>query len=229
MLSELTALLECVPSDGLFEDYRRAVVEENALLKISGATRRKSFKHLHELYALDAGYPPFSALRTLRRYDRDSLPMLALLAAAFRDELLRASAVVVLDSPAGTPLGARAFSAAVAGAFPDRLGPTTLTSVGQRAASSFTQSGHLEGRVKKVRRRARASFASAAYALFLGYLTGERGLGLYETLWARLLDVSAEELDALAFAAGQRGILEYRRVGEVADISFSGLAGGRIG
>lgn len=185
--------------------------------------------HLRELYALDESYPPFSALRALWRADRDSLSMTALLAAAFRDELLRASATVVLEAPAGAPMNAKVFSAAVADAFPDRFNPTTLESVGQRAASSFTQSGHLEGKVKKVRRRARVSFASAAYALFLGHLTGERGLGLYETLWARLLDVSAEELDALAFAASRRGVLEYRRVGEVADISFSKLAGGRLG
>ena len=52
MLSELSLLLEAVPHDNLSDDYRRAVLDDNALLEKSDSTRRKSLKHLRELYVL---------------------------------------------------------------------------------------------------------------------------------------------------------------------------------
>lgn len=52
---------------------------------------------------------------------------------------------------------------------------------------------------------------------------GCEGLPLYGTFWADLLDASADEIDSLAFAASQRGMMEYRRMGEVAEFGFSGL------
>ena len=69
----------------------------------------------------------------------------------------------------------------------------------------------------------RPSIGAVVYALFLGYLSGVRGLPLYETLWARLLDAPEHELDTLAFAASQRGWMDYRRMGEVAEFGFSWL------
>jgi len=63
----------------------------------------------------------------------------------------------------------------------------------------------------------------------LGHLSGVRGLPLYETLWVRLLDIPPNEIDALAFAASQRGLLEYRRMGDVAEFGFSELLGGNFG
>jgi len=149
--------------------------------------------------------------------------MLALLMAVTRDGLLRATAPLILESPIGAPVRAATLSETVSAAFPDRMSPITLESVGQRTASSWTQSGHLKGKVNKIRVRAVASVGAVVYALFLGHLSGSRGLPLYETLWARLLDAPDHELDALAFAASQRGWMEYRRMGEVAEFGFSWL------
>ena len=229
MLSELSLLLETVPADGTIDDYRNAVLDENALLKKSESTRKKSLKHLRELYALEARDPLFGALRTLYGHDPASLPLLAVLMAVSRDGLLRTTAPVILETPAGAPVGAAVLSDTISAAFPDRMSPVTLESVGQRTASSWTQSGHLKGRVKKVRARAAASVGAVVYALLLGHLSGVRGLPLYETLWARLLDAPANEIDALAFAASQRGLLEYRRMGDVAELGFSKLLGGDLG
>ncbi len=229
MLSELSLLLEAVPADGTIDDYRNAVLDENALLKKSESTRRKSLKHLRELYALEGRDPLFGALRTLYGHDPASLPLLAVLMAVSRDGLLRTTAPVILETPAGAPIGAAMLSDTVSAAFPDRMSPITLESVGQRTASSWTQSGHLKGRVKKVRARAAASVGALVYALLLGHLSGVRGLPLYETLWAHLLDAPANEIDALAFAASQRGLLEYRRMGDVAEFGFSELLGRSLG
>ncbi len=227
MLSELSLLLEAVEADGSPDDYRGAVLDENVLLKKSDSTRKKSLKHLRELYVLDGQDPLFDALRTSYEHDRTSLPMLAVLMAMSRDGLLRATAPLILGAPVGAHLSTAAFSETVAATFPDRMSPVTLEGVGQRTASSWTQSGHLKGRVKKVRVRAVASVGAVVFALMLGHLSGVRGLPLYETLWARLLDSPPNEIDALAFAASQRGLLEYRRMGDVAEFGFSKLLGDR--
>ena len=227
MLSELALLLESTPADASPEDYRSAVLEDNVLLKKSDSTRKKSLKHLRELYVLNDQDLLFEALRTLCDQNPASLRLLALLMAVTRDGLLRATAPLILESPVGTPLRAATFSETVSAAFPDRMSPVTLESVGRRTASSWTQSGHLEGKVNKVRVRAEASVGAVVYALMLGHLSGGRGLSLYETLWAWLLDLPPNEIDALAFAASQRGLLEYRRMGDVAEFGFSKLLGGR--
>ncbi len=229
MLSELSLLLEAVPADGLPDEYRSAVLDENVLLKKSDSTRKKSLKHLRELYVLDARNLLFDVLRTLYGHERASLPMLAVLMAVSRDGLLRATAPVILEAPAGAPVTVSMLSETVSAAFPDRMSPITLESVGRRTASSWTQSGHLKGRMKKVRARAVASVGAVVFALMLGHLCGVRGLPLYETLWARLLNAPANEIDALAFAASQRGLLEYRRMGDVAEFGFSRLLGGERG
>ena len=227
MLSELSLLLEATPLDASPDDYRSAALEDNVLLKKSESTRKKSLKHLRELYVLDKRDALFWALRSLADQDPSSLRLLALLMAVTRDGLLRATVPYVLEAPVGSPVRAATLSEAVAVAFPDRMSRITLEGVGQRTASSWTQSGHLEGKVKKVRVRARATVGAAVYALFLGHLSGVRGLPIFETLWARLLDAPEHELDALAFSASQRGWMEYRRIGEVAEFGFSWLEDSR--
>lgn len=229
MLSELELLLGAVPPGSSREDYRGAVLDENVLLKGSGSNRKKSLKHLRELYILDERDSLFGALRVLWSHDPTSLPLLALLAAVTRDGLLRSTAELVLRTPVGTPLSAGMFSEAISEAFPDRMSPATLATAGRNAASSWTQSGHLRGRVKKARVRAVATVGAVVYALLLGHLSGARGLPLYETPWARLLDAPPNEIDALAFAASRRGLLEYRRMGEVAEIGFSRVLDARRG
>ncbi|MDP9438891.1 MAG: hypothetical protein M3P49_09120, partial [Actinomycetota bacterium] len=171
----------------------------------------------------------YGALRTLWAHDPPSRPLLALLRAVSRDVLLRATAELIIETPAGAAVDAGMLSKSVAASFPDRLAPGTLAKVGRNAASSWTQSGHLKGRVKKVRARATPSLGAVVYALMLGHLSGVRGLPLYETMWARLLDAPTNEIDALAFAASQRGLLEYRRMGDVAEFGFSELLGGQLG
>ena len=68
--------------------------------------------------------------------------------------------------------------------------------------------------------KSQAHPSSCAYALFLGYLCGERGEGLFHTPWAQILDAPAYTLHNLAKAASQYGWLEYRQSGSVTDISF---------
>ncbi len=62
--------------------------------------------------------------------------------------------------------------------------------------------------------------ATVAYALLLGHLLDVRGDGLFETLWARLLDAPVYALREHAATASKLGWIEYRHTGSVTDISF---------
>ncbi len=70
MLGELGLLLEAVPAGSSPVDYRRAVLEDNVLLKGSAPTRKKSLRHLRELYVLDERDILFSTGRPCVRVRR---------------------------------------------------------------------------------------------------------------------------------------------------------------
>lgn len=223
MLAELELLLAACPKNAGPDDYRAAILEANALLKRTEATRRESVRRLRELYGLDPSLLVFRALRDLWDADEEAGWLIAPLCAMARDPILRITADAILSVPLQALVAPQMISAAVARAFPERLNAITLANIGRHAASSWTQSGHLRGRTAKVRSSAHTVPASTAYALFLGYLCGERGEGLFDTLWARILDAPAHILHEQAFAASQQGWLEYRHSGMVTEISFRHL------
>ncbi len=106
---------------------------------------------------------------------------------------------------------------------PSRFNPPTRNKIARNALSSWTQSGHLEGRRPKVRRHPVVTTANTAYALLLGYLSGSRGPMLFSTFWTGLLDAPTEELHAMTAEASKREWLDYRRLGTVVEVSFNGL------
>jgi len=112
------------------------------------------------------------------------------------------------------------FSQATNEHFPNRYNTSTLAKIGRNAASSWQQSGHLSGKLHKLRSRAKSRPAAVAYALLLGHLCGTRGESLFNTTWAQLLDTPVHILHEQAILASHSGWIEYRRAGNVIDISF---------
>ncbi len=226
MLAELRALLASSPPDADPSQYRAAVVEDNVLLKKTYATRRVTYKLLRELYGLSGDIVLFQALRDLWDVDALAQPLLALLCATARDPLLRATAETILATPKGHSVTWQNLSEAVQEQFPRRYNDTTLRATGQNTASSWQQSGHLSGKLQKIRSQADSRPVSLAYALLLGHLCGVRGEGLFGTLWSRLLDAPVHILHEHAAAASQRGWIDYRRSGQVTEVRFSYLLRG---
>lgn len=223
MVRELSALLAATPRDATKTDYKTAVVDQNLLLKPSTGTRAKTYAYLRDRFALDPAVPLFKTLRLL--WDRDSAgqPLIALLVAAFRDPLLRATLPAVIAAPPDQRLTSREFALVVGRAFPDRLNAKTLQATAERLVSTYKQSGHLEGRSRCRRRRVRATPGSATIALLLATLDGGGGRALLATDWVRLLDSPDEVLLAEARVAASRGWLEYRHAGDVLEITFRQL------
>ena len=220
MLAELTRLLAASPPETGYAEMRRLVVDANVTLKATAVTRRDTFNRLAQLYALRLEKIVFRALRDLWDLNVEERPALAILCALARDPLLRATAPIVLDAEEGAAVTPQMLEAAVESAYPGRYSPAVRASTGRNTISSWAQSGHLVGHRTKTRVRLQPGPAATAYALLLGYLCGDRGVALLGTFWAGVLDTTPTVLDGLAFAAHQRGWLDYRRLGDVAEIDF---------
>jgi hypothetical protein len=224
MLSELRQLLDSVPASTLSNDvYIRAIEEDNCLRKRSSRTRVLTRRHLANLYGLRADTTVFRTLRYFWQRDPDARPLIAYLCAYARDPLLRAGAPFVLNLADGQVFSREALEEHLEKKYPGRFSRATLTSTARNLASTWAQAGYLTGRVKKIRSRAKATAGSTAYALFLGFLTGERGESLFKTDYAKLLDCSFERAMEFAEVASRKGWIVLKRVGNVIEVLFPAL------
>jgi hypothetical protein len=223
MLGELSALLESLGPDAGRSDYLNAIIESNALNKQTSATRKLTAQRLTELYALESSVPLFRVLRRFWDDDPVGRPLLALLCALARDPLLRATAGPVLELSVGEELSRQKITDAIRSAVDGRLNEATLDKVVRNCSSSWTQSGHLQGRVRKFRHLVRPTPLSTSYALLLGYLEGLRGGRLFETRWTRVLDASPAELRSVAVDAKRLGGLDLKAAGDIIEVGFSSV------
>ena len=138
--------------------------------------------------ALDPNVVVFRALRFFWQRDTDGQPVLAALCAYSRDPILRASAPFIFGFQEGATVIREALGDFIDSLEPGRFSKATLKSTAQNLSSSWTQAGHLSGRVRKVRSRAIATPGTASFALLLGYVAGLRGETLFKSEYTRLLD-----------------------------------------
>ncbi len=223
MLRELTELFAVVPPDAGRDAYTDAVVEENALGKATLATRQTSRQRLAEMYGLDPRLALFRVLRRLWDADRTGRPLLAILCALARDPLLRATAAPVLVLDEGEPLIRPAFESVLRESVGARFNDASLANVASRAASSWTQSGHLGGRMRKVRRRIEATPGALSLALWLGEVEGLAGLSLLGSHWTAVLDLSGPAALPVALEARRQGLIRARAAGNIIEIDAQGL------
>lgn len=224
-IPHLVELLRKVPLYAPAERYREAVVEDNVLGRASHVGRLRSFRHLRELYILDPTRPEFAGLRHFWEVDHSSHPLLAGLLAFTRDEVLRASFAAIVDLPAGASVKSADLTEAVAARYGSELSESTLGKSGRNTGASWTQTGHLIGRTKKIRASVDAQPAAIAYAAYLGHLAGGRGLDVLNNSWSQLLELApGRYLEALREAHSQ-GLLDLLVAGNIIDVSFSALGG----
>lgn len=224
MLAELRALLSFVDAtDATKADYLEAIQTANCLGKRSGRTRALTFRHLADLYALDPILLVFRALRFFWQREVDGQPLLAALCAYSRDPILRVTAPFVLGFQEGATVTREAMEEFIDAQEPGRFSRATLKSTAQNVNSSWAQSGHLIGRVRKVRTRAMATPGSVSFALLLGYVSGLRGESLFKSDYTRMLDCSFERTLELAEDASRRGWISLKRIDQVVEVLFPKL------
>lgn len=224
MLEELRALLSYINrADAERSDYLHAIDGENCLAKRSGKTRILTYRHLVTLYSLDPSNLLFRALLFFWNRDTAGQPLLALLCVYARDAIFRSSAPFVLEYPVSATITREALEEFIDEIEPGRFSKATLKSTAQNINSTWTQSGHLVGRVRKVRVRAIPTAGSVSYALLLGYLSGARGQSLFGTEYTKLLDCPYDKALELAEEASRKGWIVFKRVGDVIEILFPNL------
>ena len=224
MLTELGTVLANVPKGSSAAYYRDAILQRNVLGKTTDSTRQKSLRHLRELYALEEATPIFGLLRKLYAIDAASLPLVAVQVAWARDPLLRATTPVIMEASEGERVEAASLAQALEVAFPNQYSELNRNKIARNAASSWTQSGHLAGRAKKVRQRIKPTAVAVAMALFLGDIAGYHGAEVFSNPWCRVLDLNPDRAKAMGIEAHRAGLLNLRTVGEVIDLSFPPLA-----
>lgn len=223
MFKELAVLFEDQELNAPREEYVSAIIDQNCLSKRTVSTRKLTCQRLSELYGLDPTIPLFRILRHLWQFDETGRPLLALLTALARDPLLRVTSNPVLQVNTGEELMRQKMKEMLRQSVENRLNNGTLDTVVRNTSSSWTQSGHLKGRVRKYRQKVNPTPVVTAYALVLGYILGARGNGLFNTLWARVLDTPQEGLIALATDAKRLGFLDMSQAGGMVEVSFTRL------
>ena len=227
MLSELLLLLQVHHStsmaDSSVADFRRLIEEENLLGKPTFTSRHKSFRHMVELYGLDASQALFRVLLRFAAIHPDATPLLALVCVYCRDPQLRASFSLLEQTALGTVIPRRLMEEHLETHFPERFSPAMKQSLAQNVNTTWTVSGHLQGRSTKTRTIPTPSFLATTYALFAGYLTGLRGDFLLQSVFSRLVAVSPPQAIEHLKEASKHGFLRLRHAGGVTEIDFSPL------
>lgn len=196
------------------------VVEDNILSKSTLSTRKLTYANLNALYSLEAELPIYRVMKALRYTAPESKELLYLMASLVRDPLLRDSAEAILTAPMGKRVSWSSIAEVFQAKFPERFTQKMLRSLSQNCASSWTQSGHLEGRVKKIRRRITPRPCVVAFGALIASLCGFGGSTLLESPWLRILDInSGQALDLLRQAEAQ-GLARVRSIGDVLEISI---------
>jgi hypothetical protein len=223
MFDELRQVLEVAPPDARRADYASAIIDGNCLSKPTGSTRRLTNQRLGELYGLEPAIPLFRVLRRLWDVENEGRPLLALLAAIARDPLLAATCPAIVFLPANAEIQRDLIKGALRTVVGSRLNDSTLEKVCRNAASTWTQSGHLEGRTFKKRRIVSPTPTAVAFALYLANAAGFRGSEIFSCAWLRILDCDPSRARDIAVEAKRLSLLDLRMAGDIIELNLSRL------
>ncbi|MER9746153.1 hypothetical protein [Mesorhizobium sp. M0140] len=217
MLSEIGALVSASSAAGA--DFRGKILGENVLGKATASGRLSIYRNLSSLYGLSNVPAITKAFFELAKGDAQSRPLLALLVALARDPLLRDTAQPVVEALVGElvqwPVLANAVTRAHSGRFSEKM----LRSLAQNCASTWTQTGHLEGRYDKKRRKVHATAPVAALAALIATVCGFSGPAMLSSAWFKILDLDPNAALDMLRSAEARGLARVRAAGDVIEIS----------
>jgi hypothetical protein len=223
MFLEMRALVRAMHLTVTKDDFTKAIVEENVLEKPTLSSRKKSLRHLFELYGMDTSEALFRVLWDFGHADLDSLHQLCLVCAYARDPQLRHSFELVRTLRLGEVLERVAMEKHLENGFPGRFSPAMKKSMAQNVNTTWTFGGHLAGRAKKTRRLPEPRPVSAAYAMFVGYLTGLRGERLLNSAFASLVTSNRTQLIAALSLASAKGLLSLKQAAGIVEFDFHNL------
>lgn len=221
MLTELSEVMDIVNDpEAPFATYRDAVIVENCLGKPTMRSREDTFRHLKSLYSFDGRNPFFVAFQYFWHRDIKGRSLLALMAAYFHDTILRQSADYILRLTPGESISRDFTEQKLEEYYPHRYSPAMIRSAAQNINGTWTQSGHLEGRVAKIRTIVTPTPGVVAFALWLSLQEGTRGEELLVSPYAKLIDARKDQMIELAQIAGAKSWLVWRQIHDVVEVDF---------
>ncbi|MFD1008928.1 hypothetical protein [Oceanisphaera ostreae] len=220
MIEDLKHLLFSRDESASRADFESDIINFNILHKPTENSRKLTYRHLIDLYALDNNVLLFKVLRQWWELNEDTQAILALQLAIARDPLLRGSAELILQLETGEHLARETMEACLAHDDPDRFSAASLKSFSQNINGTWTQAGYLSGKAKKYREQPKVSYVNVAYALFLAHCHGLSGQRLFESFWCRMLDQDKERLFELAHRASLRGLINFKHASDVVEVTF---------
>ena len=223
MLREMSILVGAMPLSVTRDEFANVIVEENILEKPTLSSRKKSHRHLVELYGMDPSKALFRVLWDLGHVDSDSLHQLCLVCSYSRDPQLRQSFELVRTLHLGVVLERVAMEQHLERGFPNRFSAAMKKSMAQNVNTTWTFGGHLTGKAKKIRRLPEPRPISAAYAMLVGYLTGLRGERLLDSAFASLVASSRSHLISALSLASAKGLLSLKQAAGIVEFDFSNL------
>jgi hypothetical protein len=202
------------------DELRKILVDENLLKKESYDGRKRTYSHLLGLYGLDANNKNYQGL--LKYWDKDAsdLNILAMLCALSRDEALRISANYILSLSNGEIVDRSGLKHIIDENFGEKYSEKVRQSMLRNVLSSWTQSGHLKGKSKRIRDKPIVTPNSFAYACYLAYLAGFRGNRVFHSPWVKVLCLSDNEFDIIIRDINRKGLMTLKRAGDIVEVSF---------
>jgi hypothetical protein len=223
MYLEMSTLVRAMPVTANRGDFTKAIVDDNILEKPTLNSRKSSLHHLVELYGMDSSKALFRVLWHMGHADLDSLPQLCLICAYARDAQLRHSFELVRSLRLGEVVERVSMEQHLESGFPGRFSPAMKKSMAQNVNTTWTFGGHVAGRAKKTRQALQPRPNSAAYAMFVGYLTGLRGEQLLDSAFASLVASNRSQLLSALRLASAKGLLSLRSAAGIVEFDFSNL------
>jgi hypothetical protein len=223
MYMEMRALVRALPLAVTKDEFTMAIIEENILDKPTMSSRKKSLYHLIQLYGLDPSKALFRVFWELGHADFESLPQLCLVCVYARDPLLRYSFELVRTLHPAEMLDRAAMEQHIENGFPDRYSPAMKKSMAQNVITTWSYGGHFAGKMRKTRRLPEPRPISAAYAMFVGYLSGLRGERLLDSTYAALVSSNRAQLLTALSLASARGLLSLKNAAGIVEFDFTDL------
>ena len=223
MLQELTELCRSMPEASIPSDYQRAIEQENLLGKPTFSSRQKTYRHLIELYGLSPDLPLFRVLRRLAAEDPVSIPLMGMICAFCRDPQLRHSFSLIHLLKPGEVLPRVRMESHLEVGFPGVFSEAMKKSLAQNVNTTWTVSGHLQGRSTKRRDIPKSRLCASAYAMFAGWLAGLRGQILLHSVFGQLVALTPDQMLSHLADASASGWLRLRNAGGVTEVDFSSL------
>jgi hypothetical protein len=228
MRADIEHVMAAVPNEGRPDDYRRAIMEENAARKSTGTARMWAWKRLKLRYALDhTDTLEFAAFRrAMKDPDPAGRGLSAMLMFARLDRLFRETTLELVVPRLGQ-LGVVIPAPAVREGVERRSTAEGLTwseeSLAHAAvhlAGAWKDFGLVEGSKERRIARLHSSHATVRFAVELGKAEGRTDRQVLDAPWFRMLGMDATAAESLLRAAARDGKLQYRAQADVVEITL---------